>query len=476
MKLLKSGVCRQFYATIAASMSIFISGMWLGWPSSASDKFMKHETDIDISYAELSWVVCMMDLGNSISPLFAGYLMDKIGRKRTIAVLGPLFIVSWSLPLFVSTAWALYLARLMGGMGKGMSYTVVPVFLGEIADVNIRGALGTVFTVQLSSGVLFEVIVGPHVSYRTLNAVSAVVPVLFAVMFVCVPESPYYLLKKGRREDAGVALRWYRGHREGGVDAELRMMETNVRKDMENRSTFRELFTNRKNFSALMVVVTACVAQRAGGISSLTAYSALILPEPAPIIGKFDYIMVFCIVLVVVNFVGMALVDRVGRKPLLLVSELSLGVIIALFGLYYYLAARGVDVSAYTFWPYACHQMFSVMFGIGIGFIPVVYLGEMFPVNIRSHCSAIASVTLATSSFVSNKMFLLVSNAYGYHIMFWGFAAVNFICAGFAYRYAIETTGKTFLEIQETLERSVARGTSSEAKIKATTKQLNDLL
>lgn len=184
--------------------------MWLGWSSSAADKFIKRQADIQIGYDELSWVVSLMDLGNVLSPVLAGYLMDRIGRRRTIAALGPLFLVSWLLTVYVPHVWALYVARLMAGFGKGTSYTVGPVFLGEIAGVNVRGALGSVFTIQLSAGFLFEVIIGPLVSYHTLNLFSTVVPVLFIVMLYCVPESPYYLLKVGRRQEAADCLQWYR--------------------------------------------------------------------------------------------------------------------------------------------------------------------------------------------------------------------------------------------------------------------------
>ncbi|VVC40250.1 Sugar transporter, conserved site,Major facilitator superfamily domain,Major facilitator, sugar [Cinara cedri] len=461
--MFKSGTHRQVFATVAASMSIFISGMWLGWPSSVGEKFAKHQTDVEVTYDELSWIVCLMDLGNFISPVFAGYMMDTLGRKLSIVVLGPLFIVSWLLTLYVPSIWALYGARLMAGIGKGMSYTVVPVFLGEIAGVKIRGALGSVFTIQLSSGFLFEVIVGPFLTYRTLNKVSAVMPVLFFLMFLWMPESPYYLLKKGREAKAAKCLQWYRCDSE--ITSELHQMDVNVQKEMENQATFYELFTNRKNFKALMVVVTACIAQRAGGISCLLAYSPLFLPEPAPIIGKFEYIMIFATMLVVVNFIGLALVDKVGRKPLLIFSEVSSGLITFTFGVYYFLKDHA-GLTSFTWLPYLCHFSFAIALAIGVGFIPVVFLGEMFPVNVRSHCSAIASITMALASFVSNKIFLVISRTYGYYTMFWGFTVVNFICAYFAYRYAVETTGKTFQEIQDILEESVKNDDRQKSKAK----------
>lgn len=428
--------------------------MWLGWPSSVVEKFIEHKTDFNVNIDELSWIVSTMDLGNVISPLFAGYLMDKIGRKMSTVVLGPLFMITWLLAIYVPTSWALYTARLLAGMGKGMSYTVVPVFLGEIAGVHIRGALSSVFCLQLHMGFLFEAVIGPLVTYRTLNMVSAVVPVLFILTVVWIPESPYYLLKRKRPVEADKCLRWFRSANDD-VQDELHKMEINVEKDMENQSTFRQLFSSRKDLRALAIVVTACISQRAGGISCILAYSVLILPEPSPIMSKFGYIMLFATIMVIVNFVSVALVDKIGRRPMLVFSEVSMGVITTVFAVYFYLKRLGVDVSMFTWLPYLCHVSFAVVFAIGVGFIPVVYLGELFPVNIRSHCSAIASTTLAFCSFVTNKMFLLVSQRYGYHTMFCLFAVVNFAGAAYSYKYAVETKGKTFQEIQELLEDAV---------------------
>lgn len=433
-------------------MSILISGMWLGWPSSVVEKFIRHETDYDANIDQLSWIVAMMDLGNIISPFFAGYMMDKIGRKVSNVILGPLFVVAWLLALYVPTPWALYTARLMAGLGKGISYTVVPVYVGEIAGVKIRGALSTSFCVQLHFGFLFEAVVGPLVSYRTLNAVSAAVPVLFFSAAVWIPESPYYLVKKNRRAEAVECLQWLRC--ENDVTDELQQIEENVNGEMANRPSMREAFSGRKDLKALTIVVVACACQRAGGISCIYAYSSLILPDPAPVIAKSEYIMLFAALLVLVNFAGLALVDRVGRKPLLMISQMGSAVTCLFFALYFH-ANRHNSVPQSTWFPYLCHVLFAVTFAVGVGFMPVVFLGELFPVNVRSYGSAIASVTLSFCSFATNKMFLLLADRYGYQVMFSVFTVVNFAGAFYSYGYVVETKGKTFLEIQNVLQESV---------------------
>lgn len=427
--------------------------MWMGWPSSAVEKFVRHEADFEVDMNQLSWIVAMMDLGNVASPLITGYLMDRLGRKAVMVALGPLFVITWLLALYVPTTAALYTARLLAGLGKGISYTVVPVFLGEVAGPGIRGALSSVFCLQLHSGFLFEAVVGPLTSYRALNTVSAVFPFVYVLVIFWVPESPHYLLAKDRPDRAERSLRWFRcpGAGTGAVDDELRQTETAVRLEMENRSTFRELFASRKDLRALAVVVAACATQRAGGISCILAYSSLILPpKPAAVgPGRSSYVMLFAVLLVVVNFVGAAVVDRVGRKPLLVGSEAGLAAITFTMAVYFY-----ADPPSPGPWlPYLCYVLYGVVFASGLGFVPVVYLGELFPVNVRSHCSAIASITLAVCSFVTNKMFLLVSGRYGLHAMFALFAVVNAAGAVFSYRYAIETKGKTFAEIQQLLRK-----------------------
>ncbi|XP_050442167.1 facilitated trehalose transporter Tret1-2 homolog isoform X3 [Adelges cooleyi] len=441
---------KQLFATIAASISIFIAGNFMGWPSASADKLLHHQTDFNVTIPQFSWIVSVMDLGNIISPIPAGYMMDWFGRKWTITFLGPLYIIAWILPICIGNIWSLCISRFMGGLGKGIAFTVVPVFLGEIAGVKVRGALSTVFAIQLAGGLLFEFVIGPLVTYRTLNITSALVPVIFLIMFIWVPESPYYLLKKGRRDEAAKCLRWYRA----GNDTELQNMEQNVQNEMKNKGTFKELFCNPKNFKAVLIIATACFAQRAGGNSSFIAYSTLSLPDPVPFGHKSDYIILFAVLKTGINFIGLALVDRIGRKPLLIFSEVSLGLVTFINGLFFFMQ-KYTDMTQHNWIPYACLELFPTMYSLGVGFIPVVFLGEMLPVNVRSQGSAIMSIILAFSSFISNKMFLYISYSYGFYVMLWIFSTINLVCAFLAYKMAIETNGKTFSEIQDMLENSL---------------------
>ncbi|XP_050520692.1 facilitated trehalose transporter Tret1-like isoform X2 [Daktulosphaira vitifoliae] len=447
--MLPKGLMNQVFATISASFSIFIAGSWVGWPSATHKSFENHQTGVEINHTQLSWVVSCMDLGNFFIPLPAGYLMDRFGRKNTVIFLGPLYITSWTLTWLFDNVWALYIARLLGGAGKGISYTVVPIFLGEIAEVKIRGALSTIFAIQLSFGLFFELVFSNIVNYRTLNMISTIIPIIFFLTFIWVPESPFYLLKKNRRDEAAKCLRWYRG----GEDSELQKMELNVQEDMKNKGTYKELFTNPKNLRVICIIIIACFSQRAGGISNLIAFGIYTLPKSPPLFDSTIYMIIFGAFQVIFGFVGMSLVDVLGRKPLLIISQVSLGLITFVHGLYFFFkTCMHVNVSEFIWVPCLCLELFSIMFSVGIGFIPVVLLGEMLPVNVRAHGSAVMSMTLAFFSFLANKIFLGITDKFGCYVMFWIYSMVNLTSAFLIYKMAFETKGKTFSEIQEILE------------------------
>lgn len=100
--------------------------------------------------------------------------------------------------------------RFLGGMWGGSAYTIVPIYLCEIAEAKVRGALNSLFILMAYCGIMFEYGIGPSVSFKSLSVVSAFVPVTFMLALLFIPESPYYYLMRGNRKKAGKALAWLR--------------------------------------------------------------------------------------------------------------------------------------------------------------------------------------------------------------------------------------------------------------------------
>lgn len=438
---------------VPAALSVFIAGCWLGWPSPAVLKIMDNQTDLEISRDSISWIVALMDFGNTLSPIPSGYLADTLGRKHTLLLTSFLYVGTWLLAIFGTSAGYLYTARIGAGIGKGVACTVVPMYLGEIAGVRIRGALSTIFTALFYSGLLFEYCVGPFVSYTMLNTVSLAVPVVFFFAFFCLPDSPYFLLMKERNTQARQALAWFRNTDEQNelLKKELDEMAQQIKKEMQERGGYMDLLTNAGNRKALVIVLFLSAFQRFGGVSPQLSYTTVTLPQTGGYFKPEVYMVVFGVTMVIGNFISTYLMDTLGRKPLLTGSCAMCAVLTGISAVFYWAAGPANDTANLNWVPYMCFVLYGISYGIGIGVIPTTFVGELFPTNVKSLASAIAAIFFGVSSFLINKCYLFVKDEYGVYYMFTFFTLCSITSVVFTVFVVFETKGKTFTQIQNEL-------------------------
>jgi len=461
-----TGAFRQYAAACSASLMVMTTGCWLGWPSPAIPKLEHNETSVVVTHDDISWMVSLMDAGSAVSPIPAGFLMDIIGRKVVLLLAGVLFTASWLLALIAATPSLLYIARFLAGMCKGVAFTVAPMYLGEIASTGIRGAVSTMFAGLLWAGTMFEFVIGPAVSYDHLIIMSLTIPLLFLVTFLFMPESPYYLVMKEKYDEAKKSLKWLRNSPDervteessvvDNVNQELKLIRKTVSEDMQSKSSFVDLVSSYSNRKATTIVVIISMFQRTCGISCLLAYSSTTLPETQSFIGPSQIIVVFGLILTFSNFLATPLVDRLGRKPLLVFSGAGCGVATGVTSVFYYLQHNTtVDVNDYVWVPYLCICVFGLTHSIGIGVIPHTLLAELYPQNVKCYAAAVAAITFALSSFAINKVYVTVTQEVGVFAMFAFFALNGLVCALFSYFVIFETKGKTFAEIQNVLRKQL---------------------
>lgn len=370
------------------------------------------------------------------------------------------FEYSISLVLFV---------HVISGIGKGVAFTVVPMYLGEIAGVQVRGALSTIFTGLLYSGILFEYCVGPFVSYNTLNVISGTIPIWFFLMFFLLPDSPYYLLMKERPKAARKSLAWFRNVDVNDPDLanELDIMQKTVRREMAEKGSFKDLIATAGNRKAMTIVMVLSAFQRFGGISPMLAYTVVTLPKTGGYFTPEIYMILFGITMVVGNFVGTPLIELLGRKPLLIISCGTCALLTGITAVFYAVAGKEHDLGELNWIPYFCFVGYGITYSIGIGVIPSTFVGELFPTNIKSFASAIAAIFFALASFAINKVYLLVKIELGAEYMFGFFTLCSLFSVVFTIFYVFETKGKTFQEIQNKLnnvrdDTLMMNGTSKE--------------
>lgn len=157
---------------------------------------------------EASWISSIMCIGGAFATLFFGYTSEKFGRKLSLITLAIPTLIGWLFIEFGSNVVHLYIARFMGGFGGGGSFILVPVYVTEIADDNIRGVLGSLTVLSHNIGIVTSYIACSYVDYFTVPYIGICASVLFFFWCFLIPESPTYLLERGRQEEAQKASIW----------------------------------------------------------------------------------------------------------------------------------------------------------------------------------------------------------------------------------------------------------------------------
>lgn len=359
----------------------------------------------------------------------------------------------------------LFLARILTGISFGMAWSI-PIYLGEIASDSIRGSISTLVTVMGKLGILMQYSIGPYVSIKVMAWLSLSTPVLFFVCFIFMPESPYYLVSKRKYVKAHASLKWLRGNSDD-VNEELEMIKVSVMKAQENKGTIREIFTSAGSRRAFWICIGLFVAQFLCGSLAIITYSQQIFEEVGSSLGSELSIIMGVVQLVSAAF-SSSVVDRLGRRPLLLISTISTTICNAMVASYFLLDHKGFDVSAISWIPVVAIMCFIVGYTIGLSTVPSAIMGEVFATNIKSIASALIVLSTSPIGFGVTKLYQTVSDNFGIHVSFYIFAVFCFFFSLFVYFLVPETKGKSLDLILTEMQSGIFSNTRKSELMSAT--------
>jgi SP family facilitated glucose transporter-like MFS transporter 8 len=425
-------------------------GTVLAWTSPTLPELQSANSTLPVTPGEASWIGSLVAVGAIVGAVPAGFFADRFGRKVVILGLSVPFLLSWILIVVANSVGLLYLARFIAGFATGATSVVAPMFIGEIAESSVRGALGSFFQVMLTVGILFTYIVGAVANYTWLGVLSGVVPVALFITFSRVQESPTYLLKRHRVEEARKSLQYYRGSSHN-IWREFQELETDISESTRSKASIRDLGSSKATRTAMIISLGLMIFQQLSGVNAVIFYSVDIFYAAGSTLDPKVSAIIVGIVQVLVTFVSSAMVDRAGRRILLLLSASIMGVCLAILGLYFSLKNRGDDVSGIGWLPLICVAVFIVMFSLGFGPLPWMMMGELFAPNVKGPASSIAVCTNWTLVFIVTFTFGKLIVWLGEHWTFWLFAIICCIGTAFVFFVVPETKGKTLTEIQRIL-------------------------
>jgi SP family facilitated glucose transporter-like MFS transporter 8 len=372
----------------------------------------------------------------------------------------------------------IFVARFISGIALGTGSVITPIYCEEIAEVSIRGALGILFDLQVGNGILFVYVVGAYMSYLWLCITSAIIPIVFFLTFIWMPESPIYLASKGKMEEAEKSLCWLRGARyitDYDVKPELECIQKFVlqatKESSSQDSASRDIFTHimlilkdipkyvfmsptSPTSKAVKIVACLMIFRQLSGINAVIFYTVDIFKEAGSTLSPSMATIVVGISQVLATYVSSLLVERTGRRMLLLFSDATMAVCHVILVVYFYLKQINVPVKAFGWLPLLCVAIFIGVFNLGFGPLPWVMMAELVPNESKSWASGLAvSVNWILVFAVTNLFGIMVKNlgAMITFAIFCGMCILGTVVVAFI---VPETKGKTREEIKLELRKS----------------------
>lgn len=408
-----------------------------------------------------------MPLGALAGGLFGGTLIEYLGRKWTILLTNVMFLAAWIITFSAQNFIFLYVGRIITGLSVGIASLTLPVYLAETIQPEVRGTLGLLPTALGNIGILISFALGNVFEWKYLALSGIILSIPFLVMIWFIPETPRFLVSKGKGEEARNALQWLRGS-STNIDKEYNELEKIQQISDDSHESVLVLF-NLKNLKLLGIILGLMFFQQFSGINAVIFYTTGIFKESGSTLEENICTTIVGIVNFISTFIAALLIDRLGRKVLLYISAVSMIISLTILGTYFYLKNQvKADVHSAGWVPLVSFVVYVLGFSLGYGPVPWLMMGEILPAKIRGPAASVSTAFNWACTFVVTKTFLLIIEAVGTHYTFWMFSVVVTAALVFSIMVVPETRGQSLADIERKLAGVEVRRVSSLANLKPT--------
>uniref|UniRef100_A0A8C8R5X7 Solute carrier family 2, facilitated glucose transporter member 6 n=1 Tax=Pelusios castaneus TaxID=367368 RepID=A0A8C8R5X7_9SAUR len=459
-----------FLATFAAVLGNFNFGYALVYTSPVIPALeTSNIPSLKITRVEESWFGSVFTLGAAAGGLSAMLLNDRLGRKLSIMFSAVPSAVGYAFMASAQGIWMLLLGRLLTGYASGVTSASIPVYISEISHPGVRGALGACPQIMAVLGSLVLYALGLKLSWRWL-AVAGEVPVLTMIILLCfMPDSPRFLISKGKDDEALAVLQWLRGQ-STDFHREFEQIKESVRKQSRQISCaeIKDPFI----YKPILITVVMRFLQQLSGVTPILVYLQSIFQSTAVILKpEYDAAIVGGVRLASVLIAAVSM-DKAGRKILLFVSGKSTGIMFAAnltLGLYIHFTSPPshnstvpvingtlespeiltAEPSRYvTLIPLLATMLFIMGYAMGWGPITWLLMSEILPLKARGVASGLCVLMSWLTAFALTRFFLLAVQDFGLEVPFLFFAVIcigNLIFTGCC---VPETKGRSLEQIE----------------------------
>jgi SP family arabinose:H+ symporter-like MFS transporter len=390
-------------------------------------------------------------LGCIPGAMCAGFLSDKFGRKKMLFLCAILYAVSGLLSAIPNSFGQFLAARLISGLGIGASSMICPVYIAEIAPEKFRGRLGALFQLGIVTGIFLTLFVNKVIQgcgdeawntaygWRWMLGMEIVPAIIFIALLFAVPESPRWLAQKNRETEARNILEKVGGKHHAATELAAIREATS-----QEAGKFSELFTGIY-FKPLLLAVLLALFQQFCGINAIMYYSTKIFATAGGgTNAAFTSSVWVGLINLLFTFVAIGFVDKIGRRPLLLIGTAVQAVALGLVGWMFHTGASGLPLLL-------CVILFIAAFAMAMGPITWLLCSEIFPNQVRGRAMSVAAFTIWTACYVVAQTFPMMNDnpAIGPAKTFWIYGGVSLVSFFFVLVLIPETKGRTLEQIEK---------------------------
>ncbi|KAH8377879.1 hypothetical protein KR093_007661, partial [Drosophila rubida] len=447
---------------LAVNIASISFGAYCGWPSSSFLELGSDESPLEtgpLTSQDQGNVASVLCLGGLVGNVFFVWLAERCGRKNSMLWVTLPSLLGWVLIPYARNPTHLIAARFLGGMAGGGVFGVIPIYIAELAEDSVRGILGTFLVLTCNVGVVLAFVLGYYFNYATVSWIVSTLSLLFVVCFWFMPETPQHLMQRQKPEQAEYALRYYRNIRsrqskELSEELQLELQKLRVSDQKAEKACDDDVADNVVTWADFVAPTSrkACliglglVASNQGcGCFALLNYTAMIFAESGSSLPPTIAAIVVGVIQVVGSYVATLLVERAGRKMLLLISAVGICLSQLTMGAHSYLKMLGYDTSDYDWVPVAAFSFMLFIASWGLLTLPFLVIAEIMPPKIRSTAIMLLMSILwllSMCTIKASQLIPLLTVAWGMHGVVFLFASLSLCGALFIAMFVPETKGK----------------------------------
>ena len=414
------------------------------------------EKDLPMSPLIGGFMTAAVPLGALVAASVAGPITDRFGRRSVLMLAAALFTVGALAAAGVDTVWMLVIARFVLGLAIGTAAVAAPLYIAECAPLESRGAMVSTYQLAITVGILVSYLTGVVIDdegakgmWRIMFGLGIVPGILFLAGLALLPESPRWLVRRQRPVDARASLARLRGPA-ADVDGEVAEMVRSVKAELNQPAGYGALMETAVR-PALIVGIGLFFLQQLSGINAVIYYAPEIFAHAGFDSTKTQVLATIGVgvVNVATTVVAMFLIDRLGRRPLLVIGFLGAAVTMLV------IALGVVFPNAVPSWLIiAMLLLYIASFAVAIGPLPHLLMSEIFPLRVRGPGMSMASLSNWGFNFLVVFAFPLMLAGPGLAFTFTVFAVICLGGIAFTLARVPETTGHSL----EAIERHLMSG------------------